>query len=56
MNLSMSTVSIPNIDINIFTRKSELPPGNFLDYLTQPEIKRQKPFKLTDIEYDQINY
>ena len=30
----------------------ELPQGNLLHSLTQPEIKRQRTFKLTDIEYD----
>ena len=34
--------------------KSEFPQGNFLRSLTQPEITRQRPFELTNIEYDQI--
>ena len=28
-----------------------LPKGNFLRSLTQPKIKRQRPFELTEIEY-----
>ena len=41
--------------VKVWTRKSELPQGNFLRSLTQPEITIQRPFKLADIEYDQIN-
>ena len=40
--------------IHVWTRKSELPLGNFLRSLTQPEITRQRPFKLTDIKFDWI--
>ena len=40
--------------IKFWTRKSELPQGNFLRSLTQPENTIQIPFKLMDIEYDQI--
>ena len=50
----MSTVAIPNIDVKVLTRKSEFPQGNFLRSLTQPKITRQRTFKLTDIEYDQM--
>ena len=49
----MNRVAIPNLDVQIWTRKSELPQGDFLRSLTQPEITRQRPFKLIDIEYDQ---
>ena len=34
--------------------KNELPEGNYLGYLIQPEIKRQRKFELTDIESYQI--
>ena len=40
--------------INFWTRKSDFSQSNFLRYLTQPKITRQRPFKITDIEYDQI--
>ena len=36
VTVSMRIVSIPSIDIKVWARKSELPPGNFLRYLTQP--------------------
>ena len=52
----MMTVGIPNIGSNIWNRKSELPQENLLRSLTQSEITIQRPFELTDIEYDQINY
>ena len=52
----MNTVSIPNIDVKVWTRKSEFPQENFLRSLTQPEITRQRPFKLADIYYDKIKY
>ena len=41
--------------VNAWTQKSDFPQGNFLCFLTQPEIKRQRPFEHIDIEYDQIN-
>ena len=50
----MYTVAIPNLEVKVWTRKRELTQKNFLRYLTQPEITRQRPFKLTDIEYDII--
>ena len=50
----MRTVSIPNIDVKVWTRKSDFPQGNFIRYLTTTEIKIQIPFKIKDIEYDQI--
>ena len=50
----MNTVDIKNIDVKVVNRKSELPQGNFLPSLTQRKITRQRPFELTDIEYDQI--
>ena len=48
----MRTVAIPNIEIKDWTRKNELPLGNHLRSLTHPEITRQRPLKLMDIEYD----
>ena len=54
VTVSIRKVSIPNIDIKVWTRKSELLLGNYLHYLTQPESTRQKPIELTGIEYDQI--
>ena len=56
MTVSVSIVFIKNIDIKVWTQNSELPQGNFLRSLTQPEITRQRPLKLTDIDYDQIKY
>ena len=50
----MNTITIPNLDVKVWTRKSELPQGNFLRSLTQPKISRQIPFKLIEIEYDLI--
>ena len=50
----MNTVSIPNLDVKVWTWKSEFPQGSFLHSLTSPKITRQISFKLTDIEYDQI--
>ena len=51
----MNTVAIPNLDVKVWTQKNELSKGNLLRSLTQPEITRQRPFKLTYIEYDKIN-
>ena len=50
----MSRVAIPNLEVKVWTRKSELPQGDFLSYLTQPENTRQLPFELTDIGHYQI--
>ena len=54
VTVSMNTVAIPNLDVKVWTRKSELLQGNFQHYLTQPEFIRQRPFEPTDIEYDLI--
>ena len=56
MTVSLRTVAITIIDVKVWTRKSEFPPGNFLRYITTTEITRQITFKLKDIEYDQIRY
>ena len=50
----MNTVSIPNLDVKVWTWESELPQGNFPRFLTQPEIKIPRPFELTEIWYDLI--
>ena len=47
----MNTVCIPNIDIEVWTYKSEFRQGILLRSLTQPEIIRQIPLELTDIYY-----
>ena len=54
MTVSIWKVAIPNTDIRVWTRKSELPQKSFLRSLTQPNITRQRPFELTYIDYDQI--
>ena len=46
----MSTVGIPNLDVQFWTQKSDLPQGNLLRFLTQPEITIQK-IELMDIYY-----
>ena len=56
MTVSTRKVSIQNIDIKGLARKSESPLGNHLLSLMQPEITRQRPFKIADIEYDLIKY
>ena len=56
MTVSINTFDIPNIDVKVWTSKSDFPQGSFLRSSTQPEIKRQRPFELTDIEYDIIKY
>ena len=56
MTVPINTVAITNIDAKVWTCKSEFPPGDFLHFLTQPEITWQRNFELTDIEYDLINY
>ena len=40
----MKTDSIPDLDVKVWTQKSELPQGNFLHYLTTPKITKQRPF------------
>ena len=52
----MNTVAIPNLNVKVWTRKKELPQGNFLRSLISPKITRQRPFKLIEIEYDIIKY
>ena len=52
----MRTVAVPNINIKVWSRKNELPLWNYLRSLTQPKITRQRPFELTDIEYDIVKY
>ena len=54
MTGSMNTVAIPNLDVTVWTQKSELTQGNLPRSLTQPKITRQRSFELKDIEYDQI--
>ena len=54
VTISTKTVYFPNIDIKVFNRKSEFPQSNFLRSLTEPEITRKIPFKLTYVEYDRI--
>ena len=46
VTVSMSKVGIPNIDIKVWSRKSELPQVNFLHSLTQTEITIKRPFEL----------
>ena len=48
-------VYFTNLDVKFWTWKSEFPQGYFLCSLTQPKITRQRPFEITDIEYDVIN-
>ena len=52
----MNTVDITNIDVKFWSRKIDFTQGNFLRSLTPPKITRQRPFKLTDIEYDKMKY
>ena len=54
MTVLMSTVAIKNIEIEVWTPKYQLPVVNYLCYLMKPEIIRQRPFKLTYIDYDKI--
>ena len=51
----MRTVDIQNFDVKVRTQGNDFLVGNFPCSLTQPEITRQRPFELTDIEYDLIN-
>ena len=53
MTLSTNTVAITNLDVDDWTRKSELPQGNLLHSLTQPKIIK-KQFELKDTEYGLI--
>ena len=55
-SVSMNTVPIKDIDVKVWTRKSDLTQGNLLHSLTQPGITRQRPFKLTEIKYYPIKY
>ena len=50
----MRTVDIPNHGIKVWMQKNELPLDNYLHSLTKREIKRQRPFKLMEIDHDQI--
>ena len=54
VTVSTRTADIPNLYVKVWTQKSELPQENFLCSITQPNISRQGPFELTDIEYDII--
>ena len=54
MTVSMKKVAMLNIDIKVWTRKSDFPQGNLLRSLTQHEITGQRSFKRTGIEYDLI--
>ena len=54
MTVSIRTIYISDLDINVLTQKSELPQGNFLGSLVKPETTRQRTFEPTEIEYDQI--
>ena len=55
VTVSIEIVSIINLDVKVWTQKSELPEGIVLSSLTQPKITGQRPFELTYIEYDLIN-
>ena len=52
----MNTANIPNLDVKVWTQKSDFPQGNSLRSLTPSKITRQRPLKLIDIEYDIIKY
>ena len=54
MTVAMNTFVIIDLDVKFWTQKNELPQGNFLRLLAQPEITRQRLLKLTDIKYDLI--
>ena len=54
MTVSINILDFPNIDVEVWTQESEFQQGNFLRYLTQPKITRQRPFELTYIDYDRI--
>ena len=55
MTVSIEIVPIINLDVKVWTQKSELPERNFISSWTQPKIIGQRPFELTYIEYDLIN-
>ena len=44
VTISMNTVAIPNLDVKVWTRKSEFPQENFLFSVTQNKITRQRIF------------
>ena len=46
----MRKIANPNHEIKAWTQKSDLPQGNSLRYLKQPETTRKRPLELTDIE------
>ena len=50
----MRTFANHNLYVNFLTRKNNLPHGNYLYYLMINEITIQRPFELTDIDYDRI--
>ena len=50
----MNTVAITDIDVKIWTRRSEFPKRKLPRSLTQPKIWRKINFELIDIEYDLI--
>ena len=50
----MNTVAIQNLDVNVWTQKSDLTLWNFPCSLTQPKITTRIPFGHTEIEYDII--
>ena len=50
----MRESAITKIDFKVWNRKIDQSQRNFLHYLTQPEITRERPFELTDIECDRI--
>ena len=49
VTVSIKTFAITNVDVKVWTRKSEFPQGNLLCVLTQPEIIRQRIFNVIDI-------
>ena len=49
VTVSMNAVAIPNIDVKVWARKSELLQWNLLPSLTQPKITRQRPLEVTYI-------
>ena len=42
----MKTVSIPNLEVKVWTQKSYFPQGNHLYFLIQPVITRQIPLEI----------
>ena len=52
----MNIVAILNLDIKVWTRKKQLPQGNFSRSLIPEKITKQRTLKLTDIQYDIIKY